>query len=98
MDREEHLDQLGELNPDALLADGFEEAYIGCTSGFRASGGNTDPVAVYDRAKCIQILIERDGMSHTEAEEFFSFNTEGAYVGDNGPIYVDVCAHITHEE
>lgn len=64
-----------------LLADGFDEAFlgIGCSCG----GKN---VAVYDRAKCIRIL-ERD-MSNSEAEEYFSFNTEGAYVGDYTPIFM----------
>lgn len=64
-----------------LLADGFDEAFlgIGCSCG----GKN---VAVYDRAKCIKIL-ERD-MSNSEAEEYFSYNTEGAYVGDYTPIFM----------
>lgn len=64
-----------------LLADGFDEAFlgIGCSCG-----GNN--VAVYDRNKCIKIL-ERD-MSATEAEEYFSFNTEGAYVGDYTPLFM----------
>ena len=64
-----------------LLADGFDGAFlgIGCSCG----GKN---VAIYDRAKCIRIL-ERD-MSALEAEEFFAFNTEGAYVGDYTPIFM----------
>jgi len=64
-----------------LLADGFDEAFlgIGCSCG----GKN---VAIYDRAKCIKIL-ERD-MSYEEAEEYFSFNTEGAYVGEYTPIFM----------
>ena len=64
-----------------LLADGYDEAFlgIGCSCG----GKN---VAVYDRAKCIKIL-ERD-MTCDEAEEFFSYNTEGAYVGDYTPIFM----------
>jgi hypothetical protein len=27
-------------------------------------------------------------MAHEEAEEYLSFNTLGAYVGENGPLYV----------
>jgi hypothetical protein len=64
-----------------LLADGFDEAFLGIGCSF---GGKN--VAVYDRAKCIRVL-ERD-MSNTEAEEYFSFNTEGAYVGDYTPIFM----------
>jgi len=64
-----------------LLADGFDEAFLGV--GCSCGGKN---VAIYDRAKCIRIL-ERD-MSNTEAEEYFCFNTEGAYVGDYTPIFM----------
>lgn len=64
-----------------LLADGFDEAFLGV--GCSCGGKN---VAVYDRTKCIKIL-ERD-MSNSEAEEYFSFNTEGAYVGDYTPIFM----------
>jgi len=64
-----------------LLADGFDGAFlgIGCSCG----GKN---VAIYDRAKCIRIL-EKD-MNNTEAEEYFGFNVEGAYVGDYTPIFM----------
>lgn len=74
---ENYSDEAGKI----LLADGFDEAFlgIGCSCG----GKN---VAVYDRAKCIKIL-ERD-MSYEEAEEYFSFNTEGAYVGEYTPIFM----------
>ena len=65
-----------------LLADGFEIAFIGIGRQF----GN--PISVYDREKCIQIL-EEQGMSRDEAEEYFSFNTEGAWVGEQTPIFLE---------
>ncbi|NDE17795.1 hypothetical protein EBZ80_22990 [bacterium] len=74
---------LAELNPEALLADGFEQALVGYTSNY-----HHPHVAVYDAKKCIAILVRRDGMSEEEAEEFFSLNTLGAYVGENGPLFV----------
>jgi hypothetical protein len=64
-----------------LLADGFDEAFLGV--GCAYTGKN---VAIYDRSKCIRIL-ERD-MSNTEAEEYFGFNVECAYVGDYTPIFM----------
>lgn len=64
-----------------LLADGFDGAFVGIGS---AHGGKN--VAIYDRSKCIKIL-ERD-MSPIDAEEYFSYNTEGAYVGDYTPIFM----------
>jgi hypothetical protein len=74
---------LAELNPDALTADGLEAALVGYTVNH-----HHPIVAVYDIEKCIDVLVERDGMTPEEADEFLSFNTLGAYVGENGPLYV----------
>jgi hypothetical protein len=76
------LNLLADLNPEAQLADGFEDALVGYTSGFYC-------LAVYDRAKCIDVLVKRDKMSYEDAEEFFMFNTERAYVGDHTPLFVE---------
>lgn len=65
-----------------LLADGFENAFIGIGQQFGK------PISVYDRGKCIRIL-EEQGMSPEEAEEYFSFNTEGAWVGEQTPIFLE---------
>jgi hypothetical protein len=80
------MDELAELNPDALLADGLEKAFVGYTVN-----NHHAHVAVYDVQKCIDVLVERDGMTHEGAEEYLSFNTLGCYVGPNGPIYVRLC-------
>lgn len=71
-----------------LLADGFEAAFLGVINPI-AVGHKA--IAVYDRAKCIEILVERDGMTEEEAEEFFEFNTAGAYAGDQTPVYLERC-------
>ena len=73
---------LEDLDPPALTADGFEDALIGYVERFGMSA-----VALYDRDKCIQVLVDRDGMTEEEAEEFFSFNTIGAWVGDATPCF-----------
>jgi len=80
---DEISEMLADLNPDALLADGFEQALVGYTANY-----HHPHVAVYDARKCIAILVRRDGMTEDEAEEFFSLNTLGAYVGENGPLFV----------
>jgi hypothetical protein len=77
------LEDLAEQNPDALLADGLEAALVGYTVNH-----HHPVVAVYDIDKCIDVLVERDGMTPDDADEFLSFNTLGAYVGENGPLYV----------
>jgi len=65
-----------------LLADGFEDAFVGIGRQFGK------PMAVYNKLKCIESLI-KEGMSEEEAEEYFSFNVEGAYVGENTPIFLE---------
>lgn len=79
------IEALAEINPDALLADGLESAIIGYTVNHHHPN-----VAVYSYQKCIEALVARDGMTHEEADEFLQVNTLGAYVGENGPLYVVV--------
>lgn len=79
----EILEDLAELNPDALLADGLEDALVGYTLNTHHAH-----VAVYDYEKCVEVLVSRDGMTPEDAEEYLSFNTLCAYVGENGPLYV----------
>tara|TARA_R110002020_G_scaffold366826_2_gene578837 strand:- start:298 stop:546 length:249 start_codon:yes stop_codon:yes gene_type:complete len=67
----------------ALLADGFEDALVGFGYQFNY------PVAVYNRDKCIDILMNRDGMDDEEAIEFFDFNVAGAWVGESTPIFLE---------
>lgn len=66
---------------ECLLADGFEGALVGHTHG-------PNVVAVYDYDECIDILMNRDGMSCLEAIEFMDFNVLGAYVGEKTPVFV----------
>ena len=84
MDLRKNIDDwLEERHPDHefLLADGFEEAFIGVAYQFDS------PLAVFDREKCIKIL-SRD-MSLEEAEEYFQFNVEGAFMGPHTPMFLD---------
>lgn len=68
-----------------LLADGFEDAFVGL-SVFQPAR----PVcAVYDYDKCIDILNKRDKMSIEEAVEYFDFNVSGAWVGEQTPIFIN---------
>jgi len=70
---------------EILLADGFEDALMGTVSRF-----GMQKVALYDRAKCIEILMERDGMTYEGAEEYFSFNVIGAWVGEGTPAFAEL--------
>ena len=76
-------DRLSEIDEEILCADGFDAAIIGYTSGCG------EPLrVVYDADKCISILMDRDGMDYHEAVEYFTFNTEGAYVGKRTPLFM----------
>ena len=77
------MEWIESFNEEAVTADGFDDAFIGIAERFGQL-----PVVAYDRTKCIQILIDRDGMDYEEAVEFFEFNTVGAWVGENTPIFI----------
>ena len=82
---EELLAQLEELeDSEVLKADGYDDAILGVVSGF---GGKS--AMLYSTARCIAILMTRDGMDYEEAVEFFEFNTSGAYVGEHTQVYLD---------
>lgn len=70
------------MDDEVLLADGLDEAFIGVAQR------EGSPVAVYNRDKIIETLMARDGMDYVSAVEFYSFNIEGAYVGEHTPIYI----------
>lgn len=76
------LQNIFDFYPDDefLIADGFNDAVIGIDSGLDR--------LVYSSEKCVEILMERDGMSFDEAVEFFEYNVAGAYVGELTPIFV----------
>lgn len=64
---------------ELLKADGFDDAILGVDQ-------SKDPIKlIYSVRRCLDIL-EKD-MSSEEAMEYFSFNVEGAYVGDKTPLW-----------
>lgn len=73
------------LDPDCLLADGFEEALVGWVA---VAGRPT--VALYDRDLCLGILMRRDGMTLEDAVEYFEFNVAEAYVGERTPAFAEI--------
>jgi hypothetical protein len=76
-------DEVSHYNPEALLADGFDEALIGVADRI-----NLGPVAAYDVNKILDILIKRNGMDFAEALEYFEFNIKGAWMGEFTPVYI----------
>jgi hypothetical protein len=76
-------DNLEATYESLLFMDGFDGAILGVSDNFR------EPVVVYSRVKCIEILILEHEMDYMEAVEYFDFNVAGAYVGEQTPIIVN---------
>ena len=64
-----------------MFADGYDRAIKGI--GFR----DNTPVILYSSNRCIQQLMEDNEWDEETSLEWFSFNTLGAYVGENTPIF-----------
>ena len=78
----EFFEAIDEINPEALKALGLEAAILGYIERI-----GSNPLIVYDREICIQIFM-REGMTHEEAEEHFSYNVIGAYQGEGTPVFM----------
>lgn len=71
------------LDPDETLfmdGDGMDEAIIGVCYQF-----GRPPVIAYDREKVLEALVRDGEASWDEAEEHWSYNMVGAWVGDYTP-------------
>tara|TARA_R110002110_G_scaffold195233_3_gene404591 strand:- start:286 stop:630 length:345 start_codon:yes stop_codon:yes gene_type:complete len=67
---------------DLLFADGYDGAIIGVACGHDSGR------VVYDGEKMVQILVDENKCTYEEALEYLEFNTFGAHVGEQTPIYV----------
>ena len=76
-------EEIGEIYPDALIADGFDDAILGIGSRV-----GSETLVVYDADKIVEVLETRDRMTNEEAWEYFYYNIHGAYVGEHTPIYL----------
>lgn len=65
--------------PGLVVFDGFDDAIVGVV----------DKGVVYDTAKCLRILMDRDGMEEDEAVEWLEFNMAGLYAGEKTPVFMD---------
>ena len=77
-----YIEEMQDINPEALLADGYDDCIIGIGYSFE-----NNPIFVYDKYKMIDKMIE-DGMEEGEAYEYFDYNILGAYLGEDMPIFV----------
>ena len=77
--RSELLESITEFNPEAKLADGFDDSILGYDTKGRV---------IYSINSILDTLVNRDGMDYDEAQEYFGFNIECAYIGEYTPIYM----------
>ena len=80
-EQEEIRDAVADIDPEALLADGWDDCILGT-----AYSPGRPLLVVYDGDKIVEKLAQE--MEYTEAEEYFSFNIEGAWHGDQTPVFV----------
>lgn len=71
---------IAEINPDALFADGFDDAIVGIDS--------KDVRVVYDYDRMVRILMQQ-GMDELTANEHLEYNVLDSYMGEMTPIYID---------
>ncbi len=81
-DREgEWWDDLGELNPEAVIFDGFDDCIVGY-----ATRMNMPAVIVYDEDLMVANMMARGELDLDEAVEYLSFNTFGMWAGEGTPM------------
>jgi hypothetical protein len=73
---------LKERGQSTLLADGLEEAFLGLGYQFNK------PLAIYSKSKTLDALMA-EGMDEEQAQEYFSYNIAGAYVGEQTPVFLE---------
>ncbi|MEI6880346.1 MAG: hypothetical protein WCK82_03310 [Bacteroidota bacterium] len=90
-------EEVAEINPDALMCDGFDEAIIGMAERI-----NLGPVVAYSTEKIIEILmrdmeVDEEDLEEGEsietlkyqmAYEHFEYNIKGAWMGEFTPVFI----------
>jgi hypothetical protein len=85
MDEKDRLEFIEDNYPNALIANGFDDAIIGIVERY-----GMNPVVLYNKDKCLKILQNRDGMSESEAIDFYYYNIVGAYMGEHTPCFAEI--------
>lgn len=74
---------LQEANPEAIILEGFQEAYIGVGERFSDPG-----FAVYDYERCLGILVAEYGATGEAAIRYLHYHLLGADHGPASPAFV----------
>jgi len=89
----EILNHLETTNPEALLLEPravYDAALVGITDHPQDHSPRAEKktVAVYDTAKCLEALMEWMECDYSEAQDWFGYNTSGAWAGEGTPTFV----------
>jgi hypothetical protein len=90
-------EEIADINPDALVCDGFDEAIIGMAERI-----NLGPVVAYSVDKIIEILMKDmevdeedleegdsiENLKYQMAYEHFEYNIRGAWMGEFTPVFI----------
>lgn len=79
---EEKRNTLNDIESNIIFCDGFDEALIGYCDSFDKT------IAIYDKEKIIEILMNRENFTEDIAQEFYEFNIIGAYTGELNPGFI----------
>lgn len=83
LDRINELLELYNQDDQMLRMDGYDDCIVGVCCRF-----GQVPILAYDYRRVINKLMEEQGMSREEADEWFNYNQIGAWVGDGTPCFI----------
>lgn len=62
----------------------LDDAIVGVASRI-----GSEDFLVYSRQKCIEIFMAKNDWTYEEADEWFEYNVQGAYVGESTPAFME---------
>lgn len=75
---------IDEYAEGAVMLDGLDNCIIGITEEF----GNGRRI-LYSKDKILNTLMKQ-GMTHSEAEEYYDYNILGLFVSEQNPIFLEI--------
>lgn len=75
---------------ELLTMDGYDDCIVGIVERF-----GQPPIVCYDKAKVLEKLVA-DGCSEEDADEWWSYNQIGAWVGESTPCFYQRTSKATH--
>jgi hypothetical protein len=83
---------LEEVNEGALFIDDLDSAIVGVGCQYTKNA-----VIVYSEERILEALVFEQGMTYEDAQEYYSFNIAGAWVGENTPIIMKTVDEVVRD-